>query len=85
MPFEDFSPEGNQTWFADGLAEEILNSLARTTDLEVASRTSSFAYRGSTADIPSIAEALDVDLVTVDRKMAGVPHTRCTVRIAHAD
>ncbi|MEJ2273597.1 MAG: hypothetical protein P8Y01_03370 [Woeseiaceae bacterium] len=61
LPFDDFSPDGNQKWFADGLTEEILNSLARTSDLLVASRTSSFAYRDTTEDIPSIAKALDVD------------------------
>ena len=43
LPFDDFSPGGDQAWFADGLTEEILNSLARATDLQVASRTSSFA------------------------------------------
>lgn len=61
LPFDDFSRDGDQAWFADGLTEEILNSLARTTDLQVASRTSSFAYRDSNEDIASIAEALDVD------------------------
>jgi len=60
LPFEDFSPAGDQAWFADGLTEEILNSLARTADLEVASRTSSFAYRDSGDDIPAIATALGV-------------------------
>ena len=60
LPFDDFSPDGDQAWFADGLTEEILNSLARTTDLQVASRTSSFAYRDSRDDIPAIAAALGV-------------------------
>ncbi len=60
LPFDDFSPDGDQAWFADGLTEEILNSLARTTDLQVASRTSSFAYRDSKDDIPAIAAALGV-------------------------
>lgn len=60
LPFDDFSPGGDQTWFADGLTEEILNSLARTTDLEVASRTSSFAFRDTADDIPAIAESLGV-------------------------
>ena len=63
LPFDDFSPAGDQTWFADGLTEEILNSLARTTDLQVASRTSSFAYRNSKEDIPAIAAALKVEHV----------------------
>ncbi|MEE8426634.1 MAG: hypothetical protein V3S15_05070 [Woeseiaceae bacterium] len=60
LPFDDFSPGGDHAWFADGLTEEILNSLARTADLQVASRTSSFAYRGAGKDIPAIARALDV-------------------------
>ncbi len=60
LPFDDFSPGGDQAWFADGLTEEILNSLARTTDLEVASRTSSFAFRNTTDDVPTIANALGV-------------------------
>jgi len=61
LPFDDFSPAGDHEWFADGLAEEILNSLARITDLQVASRTSSFNYRGTEQDIPVIAAALGVE------------------------
>ena len=60
LPFEDMSEAQDQRWFADGLAEEILNSLARTPDLTVAGRTSSFAFRDSNVVIPSIAEALGV-------------------------
>ena len=60
LPFDDFSPDGDHAWFADGLTEEILNSLARISDLNVASRTSSFNFRGSTEDIPAIAAQLDV-------------------------
>jgi TolB-like protein len=60
LPFDDFSPDNDQAWFADGLTEEILNSLARTDDLHVASRTSSFAYRGTTENLSDIAAALGV-------------------------
>jgi len=60
LPFQDFSPDGDHAWFADGLTEEILNSLARTPDLQIASRTSSFAFRGATDDIPAIAAELGV-------------------------
>lgn len=60
LPFADFSPGGNQEWFADGLTEEILNALARTPDLLVAARTSSFRYKGSALDIPQIAAELGV-------------------------
>ena len=60
LPFADFSPGGDQGWFADGLTEEILNALARTPDLLVTARTSSFRYKGSTLDIPQIAAELGV-------------------------
>ncbi|MGZ9100531.1 MAG: winged helix-turn-helix domain-containing protein, partial [Brevundimonas sp.] len=40
LPFEDFSPDGGQRWFADGLAEEVQTTLARAPDLRVLSRTS---------------------------------------------
>jgi TolB-like protein len=60
LPFSDFSPDGDHVWFADGLTEEILNALARTPDLEIASRTSSFAFRDATDDIPAIAAQLGV-------------------------
>lgn len=60
LPFADFSPGGDQEWFADGLTEEILNALARTPDLLVAARTSSFRYKGSALDIPQIAAELGV-------------------------
>jgi TolB-like protein/DNA-binding winged helix-turn-helix (wHTH) protein len=60
LPFDDLSESQDQRWFADGLAEEILNSLARTPDLSVTGRTSSFAFRESNEGIPAIADALGV-------------------------
>lgn len=60
LPFADFSPDGEHAWFADGLTDEILNALARTRDLRVASRTSSFQYRNTDGDLPRIATELGV-------------------------
>jgi TolB-like protein len=60
LPFADFSPGGDYAWFADGLTDEILNALARTRDLRVASRTSSFAYKGSDLGAPTIGAELGV-------------------------
>jgi TolB-like protein len=60
LPFTDLSQAHDQEWFADGLAEEILNSLAKTPDLLVASRTSSFRYKKSELDLPQIAAELGV-------------------------
>jgi adenylate cyclase len=60
LPFADLSQDQDQQYFTDGLSEELLNLLVHVDDLRVASRTSSFAYRGSTLGIPDIAQALKV-------------------------
>ena len=60
LPFADFSPDADHAWFADGLTDEILNALARTRSLRVASRTSSFAYKNTDKDVTTIAAELDV-------------------------
>ena len=54
------SSDEDQEWFSDGLTEEILNALARTPDLLVTARTSSFKFKGSQEDVPTIAKALGV-------------------------
>ena len=60
LPFADFSANRDAAWFADGLSEEILNALARTPDLQVAARTSSFRFRESDLSVPEIAAELGV-------------------------
>ena len=60
LPFSDFSPGGQSQWFADGLSEEIINSLMRVPDLMVAARTSSFAYRDSSPPVSEIGAELGV-------------------------
>jgi len=60
LPFVNMSSDEEQEWFSDGLTEELLNALARTPDLLVAARTSSFRYKGSSDDIQTIAAALGV-------------------------
>jgi len=63
LPFADMSAEKDQEWFGDGLAEEIINALARIRPLKVTARTSAFAFRGKNQDVRSIAKALDVEHV----------------------
>lgn len=60
LAFADFSEDQDREWFADGLAEEIMNALARTPDIRVASRTSAFAYQGTDTDVQTIARDLGV-------------------------
>jgi TolB-like protein len=63
IPFTDLSETQDQGWFADGLAEEIINTLARTPDLLVSPRTSSFVYKGAQRPVPQIASELGVRYV----------------------
>jgi TolB-like protein/Tfp pilus assembly protein PilF len=63
LPFANLSADKENEYFADGLAEEILNSLARIAELKVIARTSSFAFRGKNQSIESIAAALRVRYV----------------------
>lgn len=60
LPFEDFSPNQDQTYFADGIAEELLNVLARAEGLRVASRTSAFSFKERDISIVEIGKALGV-------------------------
>jgi TolB-like protein len=60
LPFVNRSGIAEQEWFADGLTEEIINSLTRTPDLQVTSSTSSFAYKNSSEDVRTISESLGV-------------------------
>ncbi|PHS28544.1 MAG: hypothetical protein COA85_03665 [Robiginitomaculum sp.] len=60
LPFVDLSPNKDQEYFSDGIAEEILNVLVRVEALSVASRTSSFQFKGRDIGIPEIAQVLKV-------------------------
>jgi TolB-like protein len=60
LPFLDLSAEGNQGYFSDGIAEEILTVLSHIEGLKVASRTSSFQFRKSDIGAPAIAQKLGV-------------------------
>jgi adenylate cyclase len=61
LPFADLSAEGDQEYFCDGIAEEILNALAKVGGLHVPARTSCFAFRGASVDARIIGERLGVE------------------------
>ena len=63
LAFEDMSPDRDQGYFCDGLAEEIINDLAQVERLRVASRTSSFAYKDKQEDIRVIGQGLNVEFI----------------------
>ncbi|HYL56354.1 MAG TPA: protein kinase [Gemmatimonadales bacterium] len=63
LPFLNMSAEPENEYFSDGITEEIINALSAVGSLRVASRTSSFAFKGATQDIRTIAEKLQVSAV----------------------
>ena len=63
LPFTNMSGDPARDYFSDGMSEELLNLLARVPGLQVASRTSSFAYKGRNLDIRQVGRELGVQTV----------------------
>jgi serine/threonine protein kinase/Tfp pilus assembly protein PilF len=63
LPFANHSADAENEYFADGMAEEIINALSKIQGLRVASRTSSFAFKGKNEDIGEIGRKLKVSTV----------------------
>jgi serine/threonine-protein kinase len=63
LPFADMSPEKDQEYFAEGIAEELINALAHIQGLRVVARTSAFALKGMNLDIREIGQKLNVKAV----------------------
>ncbi len=63
LPFVNMSGDKEQEYFSEGLTEEVLNSLARLNELQVAARTSSFSFQGEHPDIATVAHKLNVGAV----------------------
>ena len=84
LPFADLSQAQDQEWFADGLAEEILNALVKVPDLQVASRTSSFAYKGTGTSISQIAAELSVAHVLEGSVRRSAERIRVTAQLIRA-
>ena len=63
LPFNDLSEKGDQVYFCEGIAEEILNALCKISNLRVASRVASFQFGGEKADIQEIGKKLRVKTV----------------------
>lgn len=63
LPFDDMSEHGDQGYFCEGIAEEILNALCKIPGLHVASRVTSFQFRGGATPVAEIGEKLKVRTV----------------------
>ena len=63
LPFQNMSSDPEQDYLSDGIAEELLNALAKLQNLQVAARTSSFAFKGQNQSITEIGSKLNVDTI----------------------
>ena len=85
LPFVDMSPAGDQAYLSDGLSEEILHLLAQSPALRVIARTSSFSFKGESADIATIAERLNVTHVLEGSVRRSGERIRVTAQLISAD
>jgi len=81
LPFQDMSPDQSQEYFGDGIAEEILNSLARLNKMLVISRTSSFQFKKSKDDIRKIGKLLGANYVLEGSVRKDNQHYRITAQL----
>jgi eukaryotic-like serine/threonine-protein kinase len=63
LPFTDLSPERSHAYLGDGMAETLINALANVEGLDVAARTSAFAFRDAAKDVRRIGRELGVATV----------------------
>ncbi|MGC2617933.1 MAG: protein kinase [Acidobacteriaceae bacterium] len=84
LPFVNMSADKENEYFSDGLAEEILNLLAKISGLKVIARTSSFAFRGKEQDITQIAQALRAENILEGSVRRAGNRVRVTAQLIHA-
>jgi TolB-like protein/Flp pilus assembly protein TadD len=84
LPFIDLSEKRDQEYVADGIAEEILNLLVKIPGLRVIGRTSSFAYKGKQADLPSIGMSLGVAYLLEGSVRRSSDRIRVTAQLVYA-
>jgi TolB-like protein/predicted TPR repeat methyltransferase len=85
LPFADMSPEGDQEYLSDGIAEELLNLLVQIPDLQVAARTSSFSFKGKDMKIADVARELHVAHILEGSVRKAGDRVRITAQLIKAD
>jgi TolB-like protein len=85
LPFVDMSEKHDQEYFADGMAEEIIDLLAKVPDLRVPARTSSFYFKGKPTKVPEIARELGVAQVLEGSIRRSGDRIRVTAQLVRAD
>jgi adenylate cyclase len=81
LPFTDMTPERNQSYFCEGVAEELIDALNRVEGLRVACRSCSFRFRGAGVDVREIGRQLAVSAVVQGSVRKAGDRLRITVQL----
>jgi adenylate cyclase len=84
LPFVNMSADADQEYFADGISEELLNTLVRFEGLRVVGRTSSFSFKDSDADLKEIGAALNADVILEGSVRTAGDRVRITAQLVNA-
>jgi TolB-like protein len=84
LPFVNMSSDKEQEYFVDGLSEELLNSLAKLSDLRVIARTSSFSFKGTNKPVQEIAKVLNVENILEGSVRKSGDNLRITAQLVSA-
>jgi serine/threonine protein kinase len=84
LPFANLSNDAENEYFCDGLAEELLNALAKIEDLKVAARTSAFSFKNKNVEISEIGKTLNVKTVLEGSVRKSGNRLRITVQLINA-
>jgi TolB-like protein len=84
LPFANLSTDLENDYFCDGLAEELLNALAKIEDLKVAARTSAFSFKNSNTNVSEIGRILNVEKVLMGGVRKSGNRIRITVQLVDA-
>lgn len=84
LPFVNMSEEPGNEYFADGLAEELLNVLSKVRTLRVAARTSAFSFKGKNVAVAEIAQKLRVATILEGSVRKAGAHLRISIQLINA-
>jgi adenylate cyclase len=85
LPFEFEGAEAESSWLSDGIAEEILETLARGSNIRVIGRSSSFQFRGAAKAVNVVRAALGVTHVLDGSVRREADHVRVTVQLVEVE
>lgn len=87
LPFSNLSNDPENEYFSEGISDELLNMLCKLPQLTVASRTSSYSFKGKSLDVPTIASSLGVDAILEGSVRRSGDRVRITAQLidGHSD